>query len=367
MPEPVRIRTAADLFRVLTEGSFLQQAAVLKSISDDPSRALALGKHEGEDFLDLLVRLIPESDGGIKKLQLFCLSLYDDPRTTTFMLDEFERARDAASILHLGRRLSLDREPQFFRRFLWRDDKPAQSLVAARLLSGSEDLQPAERLRIAIVLDREFEPPPLGPDTLDLWLGELSGRHRLRVRLLAEGRGGEVLHFWNRYDSLPEEEREWLLALTARLDPALARRHLGRFLEDAAVSWPTVRQARDLGLDLPPRLLANRDERVRAAAVEAGLADDRVEEFLSASVPEAVAAAGRCPTTRLLDLLADPRWQVRAKAAETLGARPQPPLQELRCRTRSELEGERIAALEALLQAGDEAWLAEHVARPPTR
>lgn len=364
MPEQVRIRTAADLFEVLTEGSFLQQAAVLKSISEDPARAMALGRHEGEDFIDLLARLIPDSEGGIKKLQLLCLSLYDDPRTTRFMLEEFERGRDAASILHLGRRLSADREPEFFRRFLWVDHKPAQSLVAARLLSEREDLEPAERLRIALFLDREFDPPPIDPEHLDLWLSELSGPHRRRVRSLAERRGEEALHLWSRPHSMAEEEREWLLALTAMLDPALARHHLCRILDEPSVTLPFVRKAQELGVELPARLLESGDERVRAAAVDAGLAGGRLEEFLSASVPEAVAATRRCSEERLLELLSDPRWQVRAAASETLAGQAEHPLQELRRRARSEMPGERVAAIEVLLKAGDDDWLAEHVAHP---
>ncbi len=340
----------------------MQQAAILRSVSEQPERAIALGKHQGEDFIDLLVRLIAESDGGIKKLQLYCLSLYDDPRTTRFMLDEFERARDAASILHLGRRLSADREPEFFRKFLWLENKPAQSLVAARLLSESPELEPAERLRIAIFLDREFDPPPICPENLDLWLAELSGPHRRRVKTLAENRGDEVLLLWSRYDSLAGEEKEWLVVLTARLDPSLARGHLSRILREPSVALPMVRRAQKLGIELPTRLLESESELVRAAALEQGLAGERVEEYLSASLPEAVAATRRCSTERLLELLADHRWQVRATAAETLASKTEYPLQELRRRTRSELQGERVAAVEVLLKAGDDDWLAEHLA-----
>lgn len=365
MPEPVRIRTAADLFSVLTTGSFMEQAAVLKSVSQKPERALLLGKHGREDFIDLLARLIPESEGGIRKLQLFCLSLYDDPRITSFMLNEFERSRDAASILHLGRRLAMDQAPEFFRGFLWRDDKPAQSLAAARILSGSEKLAPAERLRIAIFLDRDFDPPSLCPENLDLWLAELSGPHRRRVRRLAERLGEEALALWSRFDSLAEPEREWLVALTARLQPCLARDHLARILRQGAVSLPMVRQALTLGLELPARLLESEDERVRALAIEEGLAGERVEAFLSASLPEAVAATRRCSTERLLELLADPRWQVRATATETLAGKAEIPLQELRRRAKSELLGERVAAIELLLKAGDDPWLAEQLRAGP--
>lgn len=361
MPEPVRIRTAADLFTVLTTGSFVEQAAVLKSVSQKPERALLLGKHQGEDFIDLLVRLIPESEGGIRSLQLFCLSLYDDPRVTPFMLGAFEKSRDAASVLHLARRLALDQAPEFFREFLWRDDKPAQSLAAARILSGSQELGPAERLRIAVFLDRDFDPPSLCPENLDLWLAELSGPHRRRVRRLAERLGEEALVLWSRFESLGPDEREWLVALTAELQPSLARDHLSRILRQESVSLPMVRLALELGLELPARLLDNEDERVRALAIEQGLGGERLEAFLSASVPEAVAATRRCSTERLLELLADPRWQVRAAATGTLAGQAEIPLQEVRRRAKSELQGERVAAIELLLKAGDDTWLAEQL------
>ena len=364
MPEQVRIKTASDLFEVLTNGSILHQAAVLRSVAEKPERAVDLGSYEGEDFIDLLIRLIPHRDGGVKKLMLMCLSFFQDPRTTRFMLDEFARSRDAASVLHLGRRLVVDQEVDFFRRYLRIDDRPAQSLVAARLLRGEAELSPAERMRVAIFLDEQFEPPELSTEHLDLWLKELSGAHRWKVRQLAEQQSERILTFWSCWDRLAAEEKDWLVALTVQRDSAQAAERLAQVLTRLPVSRFIVAQAISLELQLPASLLESDDEEVRALVIEAGLADSQLERFLapSASSLEAVAATRRCTGERLVELLADKRWEVRACASQTLSGRCDYSLEKLREKASSEFAGERVAAVEVLLARGDDEWLSEHLA-----
>jgi hypothetical protein len=354
--EPIRLQSAADLFSVLSSGPPTAQFAVLRSIVDDPTRPIALGSHEGEDIVDLLLRLIPLASGGLKQLQILCLSCYEDPRTTRFMIEEFAQSRDPATVLHLGRRLSMESDPEFFVPFLWQDE-PAQALAAARLLSESDTLSSRDRLRVAIWIDQPFEPPAIGPATLDLWLDELRGRHRKRVRRLAEQRGDEVLGLWERMSELADEEIAWLLGRTVLHDPVLAKEQLGSLLEVADIPFPIVEQALALGVALPPGLLRSKHERVRAAAVGAGLAGESVETYLGASTGEAAAAARWCPTSRLVGLLADPRWQVRAAATAALVERDDPPIDDLRRKVASPLLGERVAAIEVLRRLGDDEWL----------
>ena len=73
MPVPqVRIRTAADLFEVLSTGSLAERLALLNSIVAEPTRPLALGPHGEEDFIDLLIRLIPNSRDVLRKTLILC-------------------------------------------------------------------------------------------------------------------------------------------------------------------------------------------------------------------------------------------------------------------------------------------------------
>jgi hypothetical protein len=366
--EKVRIRSAADLFEVLTDGSLEAQIGVLQSVVQDPTRPLSLGKHEGEDFIDLLIRLFPQRGSGLSQLYLMCLSCYQDPRTTAFMVEEFSRSRDAAAVLHLGRRLSIERGADFFRDFLWQD-KSAQALAAARLLLECEDLVEKERLRMALVLDVDFEPPAIRPVTLDLWVAELNGPHRARVKALAEQRGEEVLYFWERWSELSGDEREWLVNLTARLNPELARLRLRPLMEESTTSFPIVRQAMKLGMDLPSSAINSEHELVRALAVTEGLAGDRVLDYLAEnnSIPEAVAATRHCTREKLLELLADARWQVRAAATEVLAGRDDCPVEEIRVKVGSEHLGERIAALDVLRRIGDDEWLEVYLESQPNQ
>ena len=145
----------------------MAQMAVIQSIISHPEKPISLGPHEGEDFLDLLLRLIPQSSGGVKQALTVCLMCYQDERTTKFLVEEFARCTDPALALRLASRIELERDIEFFRPFLW-GEKRAQALASARLCRRLENLEPAERLRVALLLDSEFEPPPLSEQNLDL-------------------------------------------------------------------------------------------------------------------------------------------------------------------------------------------------------
>jgi hypothetical protein len=359
VPEPpVRIRNAEDLFEVLSTGSLGARMAVLKDIQKDPKRALALGSHKGEDFVDFLLRMIPESSGVLKKLQTLCLMSYDDSRTAAFLAEEFARCKDAATVLHLGQRLTLNEGPDFFRPYLW-SPKAAQGLAAARVCSELPALETDERLRVAILLDREFAPPPIDKDTLSVWMTELRGRDRTKARQLAEKRGKESLLLWTRWDGFPDEEKVWLVDLTERLDPILAKQSVTTLMRTKIQSSTLVRAALRMEVELPASLLSSEDDEVRALAVAAGMGDDFLEDYLSpeSPLPVTLAAVGRCQVDRLVSLLSDQRWQVRSKTVETLSYVKDRPLEKIRELTRHEVLGTRTAACELLLAWGDDEWL----------
>ena len=327
----------------------MAQMAVIQSIISHPEKPISLGPHEGEDFLDLLLRLIPQSSGGVKQALTVCLMCYQDERTTKFLVEEFARCTDPALALRLASRIELERDIEFFRPFLW-GEKRAQALASARLCRRLENLEPAERLRVALLLDSEFEPPPLSEQNLDLWMAELKGRHRLRVRQLAERRPDEALLFWSRWADLAVREQEWLLILTARHNLDLSKAKLYRLLEDPRVPPFVVALAVEHQLELPAALLEHEDFLVRAAAIFQGHADDQLERFLSseASDAETLAALHRCEPKRLVDCLGDERWQIRGAASRLLCQLENPPLEEIRLKSESEELGTKVAALSVL-------------------
>ena len=347
--KPVRVRNAADLFEVLTKGDPMAQMAVIQSIISHPEKPISLGPHEGEDFLDLLLRLIPQSSGGVKQALTVCLMCYQDERTTRFLVEEFARCTDPALVLRLASRIVLERDIEFFRPFLW-GEKAAQALASARLCSQLKNLEPAERLRVAILLDGDFEPPKLNQENLELWMTELTGRHRNRARQLAERQSEGALLFWDRWPDLELREQEWLLRFTARHQPGLLKARLAELLEDPLVASSSVSLALEQGMLLPASLLEHSDPEVRAAAVFQGHADDELEGFLGpeASVAEALAALHRCDTFKLVECLEDERWQIRGAATRMLCQMEKPPLETVKLKSESENLGTKLAALTVL-------------------
>lgn len=281
-------------------------------------------------------------------MQTVCLMSFQDPRVTRFLVDEFARCTDPALVLRLAGRIVLERDIEFFRPFLWQS-RPAQALAAARLCSQLE-LEPAERLRVALLLDSDFAPPEIQQETIDFWLAELSGPHRLRARQLAEMQPERALLLWLRWQELAEREQEWLVTLTARHSPDLLARKLPGLLLDPAVPAFVVSHALEHEISLPPSLLNHHDPKVRAAAISCGHADAVLSAYLAPDVSpeEALAALGRCDRAVLIEHLSDPRWPLRARATNLLCQLDRPPLEELGRLSESPDLATKVAALSVL-------------------
>lgn len=309
----------------------------------EPTRALRLGPHEGEDFVDLLIRLIPENHGVVKQTMTLCLMSYQDQRTGDFLARAFATSRDAATVLHLGQRLLLDRGPEFFRPFLW-SDKAAQALAAARVCHDTAD--PREQLRIALLIP-DARPPEITEETRDAWLAELTGPHRARAMQLAEGYNTRLLSAgWTRLD---DPQKAWWLGL----HPDLVEQLLPT--SNLAV---VAHAAHHHNLKLPAHFLVHDDPEVRALAIAAGWGDENLTHYLGATLPEALAATRRCPPEQLLELLTDERWPVRAEAVRALETVEPPRLAEVRALVNAGELGQRAAAVDLLQRWGDDDWLA---------
>ncbi len=343
---------------MLSSGTLGARLAVLRDIVAQPRRPLALGPWGGEDFVDLLIRLIPTSQGVLRQTLTLCLMSYQDPRTTRFLSEAFATSRDAATVLHLGQRLSIEQGLEFFLPFLW-GDKAAQALAAARICREAGDLELKDRLRVALLLDRESEPPSLEDVSLPAWLFELSGPHRARARSLAEKQPEGMMLLWSAWDRLPDEGRAWLVDFTYRQNPVRARKEIELLLAAGCSAPRVVETACRLGLSLPEQLLEHPDPAVRARAIASGLADSQLERYLTpeTSLAEVRAATRRCGPERLLSLMTDPRWPVRSEAVSALVLCQPRPLARVRRMVRSEELTTRVAAVELLRRWEDFKWL----------
>lgn len=327
---------------------------MLRDIIAQPTRPLALGRHGDEDFVDLLLRLIPAEQGPLRKALTICLLCYDDPRTADFIAHTFPTAHDAETVFHLAERLAHKGVP-FFQPFLW-TGWSAQAVAAARICRQAGGLEPRDQLRVALLLEGADNPlPPLG----EVWLAELEGPHRDRARGLAETLGEQVLWLWSA--PLPDFETDWLLKLTLRLDPERARAEAQRLLDAGRVTLTLLKVALELGVSLPRSLLEHADPEVRAVAISVGLADEILDRYLKASVPEAVAALRRAGSDVHVALLSDSRWEVRAAAVNRLTDCSPRPLEQVQALVGSGSKGERVAAVELLRRWGEVEWLEENL------
>ncbi len=346
---------------MLASGSLGARLAVLRDVLADPNRPLKLGPYGGEDFVDLLLRLVPDSGGPVRQAMTMCLMSYQDPRTARFLVDAFRKSRDAALVLRLGQRLRLEQGVEFFRPFLW-ENASAQALAAAMICQAEANLSPEEQLRVALLLPGNPTVPPIDATSLSAWVKELTGPLRAQARRRAEEQS--ALWLWSAWESLDSREQIWLLEWTRKVDAGRARREVERLLQQGQPPPEVVEMACQLGLNLPTALLQHKDPAVRAMAVSVGLADSDLEPFLQGSVVEAVAAVRRCHPETLLHLLADPRWQVRAQAVRQLAALDERPLESVKHRVTSDFPGERVAAVELLRCWGEEAWLEQTLLGP---
>lgn len=361
----VHIRSVADLFNALESRDSKTRLAVLQSILQEPSRALKLGQHHGEDLIDLLIRTIESSTGYERQLRVHCLMSFRSPRTRDFLLVEFGRSRDAATVLRLGQRLQLDAVEEAMLPYLW-DERPPQRLAAARVLTAHPELSPAQRLRIALVVDQQFDPPPMNDSLRGIWLQELKGPLQISVIRLLETQGEAALQLWNSRDELPNRARSWLLDWSLLHHPAQIKPLLPELLADPNWEIPALHGAARVGCPLSKveRFLSHPDPEVVASAIVLGSADGQLREFLTEPTPTPVrlAAVRRCrDTASLVSLLGDKHWAIRAEATNRLVALGADCLAQVRPLTQSSTPGERVAAAEVLRRLDDIDWLEKNL------
>jgi HEAT repeat protein len=381
---PIHIRSPAQLFSALTAGEPALRYAAMKAVSEDPRAALAYGKQDGRDVVDVLLELEADSQTAVERgLVLSALAAFDDERILAPCRAVFSR-RGAGPVLRLAA-LCLARQPaeeahRFFAPWLMQEGWEAQAQLAAEFLADSPLLTARERIRIAAVApDRGGDAPPLDESSLEYWLLELNGAFAggARIRLRAQGRASllGLLPHWHRLHS---DSAEWLLEWGVADAPREVVPHLSDALghHDEAVALAALRLLPRLGAAaaaLRPRaerFASHRDADVRLAAAVAGIARQSWAHLaVEAADPRMRAAAVRWVAREggdraapvLLRALADEDWSVRAAATDMLkGLGPEvvPLLEPLVRHPRIEV---RAAAVQVLLAHGRYDWLEEQL------
>jgi hypothetical protein len=382
--ETVHIRSSTQLFAALRAGEPALRYAALKAVSDNPPAALAYGKQEGRDVVDVLLGLEAESRTMVERgLVLAALAGFDDDRVIAPCQAVFSRP-GSGTLLRLAA-LRLARQPphevhRFFAPWLMQEGWEAQARLAAEMLADSPLLTARERVRMAAVArDRKGKVPRLNARSLEYWLLELNGAFAAGACRCLEAQGrAALLVLLPHWPRLHADSAAWLLEWAVKEAPLKAVPHLSDALrsDDQVVALAALRLLPRLGDAAAPlrpaaqRFAGHPNADVRLAAAVAGVAQQPWGQLaFDATDPRMRAAAigwvaregGEGAATLLVRALRDEHWSVRAAATDLLkGCGPEviPLLQPLVRDPRIEV---RAAAVQALLAHGQHDWLEEQL------
>ena len=375
--------TAEELFGALHNPNAIERRGVLAWVATHPAEAISLGTHQGQDVVDALMNLIdPAQEYRYWQDVAIAIGAFDSPKVTEFycgMLadaDETLAAMDATSALA---RRDLEGQRERLIEILL-TDQPDRAAGAAELLAAVPDLPERAAVRVS-ALEEEGSPPELTPTAVDAWVDELGGPFGTQARGRLQQLGPDAVRaLAERWERLGEEDRGWLLRwateeIGSEAVPLVAialegPEDLARVALDCAAALP----AGAVDSEVLSRWVDHPDPGMRAAAI-AGGAEADVESLLTeSSEPEVVVAAierlaageeaGRLAAL-LAAQLASESTEVRAAARGALVGLGPGAIDELRPLARSSSPAVRAAAVSALLDLGDDEWLAAELLDRP--
>jgi hypothetical protein len=377
--EELHFESAEELFRALGTTDALARRRVLAWIAANRAEVLAFGPFAGRDILDLLFGLI-NREWAYAYWQDVALTLgaFDSPRVTDFFLDLLATAPDALQADDAANALELRRDAEGVRErvigIVTGDGPPDRLAAAAQVLAEERDLPEDAAIRVSLLED-EVEAPPADERTAGRWVAELAGPFGEQARDRLEHQGPPALRaIAGRWDELSAEDRRWLLEWAGEGAPReadaieLVRRGLESDDEEVALAAlecaaALPEEALDRG-GLAPWVQHERSE-IRAAAIAAGApADLRALLAEAEAEPEVIVAAlgmagaGDIPAEAMTPHLGSDSLEVRNAARDALvalGATAVEPLREL---VHSDSPEVRAGAVRALLDLGDDDWLA---------
>jgi hypothetical protein len=376
----LRIKSAADLEQAVISEDIGTRLAVLKAVGENPQAALRYGKHNGRDLIDVMIDQVNTlNNSSLRMVVLSVLALLPGERVKQAMIKEFHLSNNAECIKASAKRLAQE-EPEERRRiftpFLMQDESPVKAREAAKALADLDELNQAERLRVALVgPDAEFAMPELNPENWELWQTALTGLHAEYARQLVQRQGREAFQELKaRWPELDLDSRVWLLrwgvvefALESVELVSLALEQGPDELALIALECvPSYDQASGLFNRAVEKWAGHEDRRIRRAAIAAGAQVDLAGLARSESDEEIrLAAINRLGYDAehagfLAGLLSDDSWRVRAMASQVLGRMGEDGVEEARKVLENGGQQAKTAAVQALLAMGQDDWLKDY-------
>ncbi len=378
--EELRIQNAADLERAVQSEDIGTRLAVLKAVGENPQAALRYGKHNGRDLIDVMIDQVNTlTNSSLRQMVLTVLSLLPGERVKQAMIKELHLSNEPAYIEAAARRLAQeepDERRRIFAPFLMQDESPVKAREAAKAIIDLDELNQAERLRVALVgPDSEFAMPELNAESWELWQGALRGLHAEYARQLVQRQGREAFQILkDRNSELDFDSRTWLLrwgVVEFALESVeLVAQALEQGTEQLALialeCVPSYDRASGLFTQAVEKWAKHEDTRIRRAAIAAGAEVDLTslaqgdpdEPIRLAAIKRLGYEAGHAGF--LADLLADESWRVRSAASQVLGKMGDDGAEAARRVLEIGGQQAKVAAVQALLALGQEDWLKDY-------
>jgi hypothetical protein len=382
--EELSFESAAELFEALGVPDAVARRDVLGWVATHPAEAIALGKVGGRDVLDVLFGLI-NRDWSYAYWEDIAITIgvFDSPRVTEFFVELLATATASAQAYDAASALEQRRGAEGLRERLIEivggDGPPERLAAAAQVLAEEHGLPEEAAVRVSLLED-DVEAPRIGERTAPLWLKELSGPFGEQARDRLELQGPDAaLSLSERWEELAGEDRSWLLEWATEAIPGeplpagLALRALESADEDVALTALECAAQLPNGAIEPSALAGWLDHDradLRAAAIAAGapadlaslLSDGEAEpEVLVATLGRVGARRGAGAADAIAPHLESASLEVRNAARVEMVSLGAPAIERLRPLVHSDSPETRAAAVRALLDLGDDDWLAEEL------
>jgi hypothetical protein len=368
---------ARELFEALGTPNAIERRGVLAWVAAHPTEAIAMGGIGGRDVVDVLIGLVDDSlDYRYWQDVAMAIGAFDSPKVTGFFYDLLAKSTDAVAIMDatsaLARR-DLSQHREGLLGLLTSDDEPDRAVGAAELLAGAEGVSDRAAVRIA-VLEEGRPVPELTPSVADAWVDELSGPFADEARTRIEGQGAAAVEaIGQRWERLGNEERAWLVGWSSEAAPSEAAELIRLGLQGSDQLVLTA--LRSAG-GLPPGTLSpaelgawseHPDAAIRSAAIAAGAEVDASalltdpDPLVAAAAIERLVGSPDADAGAIAAQLSSEHAEVRGAARDALVAIGLDALEALRPLVRSNSPEVRAAAVSALLDLGDDDWLASEL------
>lgn len=383
----MEITSAAQLHAALAAPDADTRLGTLEAVVADPKAALGFGLYADRDIIDVLLEQARSTPVAAEWLTLLnALAAFPDPRVAGFFTEVLAKHPDPAILFLVSEYLAATRArvPRAtLEHLLLQNDCPARARATAPLLVCIGVRTPAERLRVALLIDDGPLPPPFAHAS-DAYLAELRGPfvQDARAALITQGdaAASSLLTCWATLDGAT---LAWLIDWAVQTLPAgAAEEVVGRVLDSGndqllRIAMIRLAERQDVSIDPPAEALAHwlrhPDPEVRRAAILKSAAPFAWPSLLAltgADVDPRVRAAATWRLSadfnskalpRLLDALGDEHWQVRAAAVDGLVRLGSDVCSAVRPLVYDARLPVRVAAVDVLLGLGEDAWLAEHL------